>query len=383
MDSMGEIFEKRHEYAREWKKRTGGKVLGYYEPYFPEELAYAAGILPVRIMAEHLPDDVTDRQMYGNCYVTRDMLNQFLNGRYDYIDGLVGTEGCQWMYNAYQTVINDRPDLFNHYMFVPDYVNGRTSKDLLVSEMEVLKGRLEEWIGKKITDEAIDNAIEIYNKNRALLRQIYELRRADKPVLLGSEAISYVLASQIMDKAEANELLEKKVLPELWKREPLPDRIRLILLGSETFDCNLEKLIEDCGANVVIDELDNGTGYVWNDVVWQPDRLMALSLRYLGRPHHPLKDNTWRRRPQHIFELCEDWHVDGAIIAKQIYCHPHGTDNYIVWRTLRERGIPYHFFERDTTVPIEETAERINAFLEMLKPGLVRLYGMNQPATLK
>ena len=32
----------RHDYAKEWKERTGGEVLGYFQVYFPEGLAHAA-----------------------------------------------------------------------------------------------------------------------------------------------------------------------------------------------------------------------------------------------------------------------------------------------------------------------------------------------------
>ncbi|MCL1849001.1 MAG: 2-hydroxyacyl-CoA dehydratase, partial [Clostridiales bacterium] len=117
----------------------------------------------------------------------------------------------------------------------------------------------------------------------------------------------------------------------------------------------------------------------WNEVIPQKDRLLAISFRYLGRPHSALKDNNWRRRPQHIFELTEDYCVDGVLIVKQLLCHPHGTDNYAVWKMLRERNIPFHFFERDTTLPVEETKIRIEAFLDMLRPGITRIRGWHQP----
>lgn len=368
------LVENRHNYARAWKERTGGKVLGWYEPYFPEEVAYAAGVLPVRILARHEPDDVSDKWIYASCYPVRDMVNQFLKGRYDYVDGLVNVEGCQWMYNAFEVAVNNNAKLFNHYLFLPDYTDAPTSKDVLRSELKVFKDRMEEWTGKTVTDADLDYAIEVYNKNRLLLRQICELRRAQRPVIHGAEMMNIVLADQVMDKAEMNEILEK-FIPELEEREPGKDRIRLMLIGSETFDTRLEEMVEELGADIVIDELDNGTSYYWNNIIPQKDRLMAIALRYLGRPHNPIKDNNWRRRPQHIFELSEDYSVDGAIIAKQIYCHLHGTDNYAVWKLLRERYIPYHFFERDTTLPEEETKLRLEAFLNMLRPGLNHLAG--------
>ena len=377
LEKFKQILENRHEYAKEWKARTGGQVVGYFDTYFPEEVAYAAGLLPVRILAKHEPDDVTDRLMYGNCYCTRDMLNQFTRGRYDYVDGIVNVEGCQWLYNAFDTILQVCPNLFSHYMFVPDYTDARKSKDVMRSEMAVLKKRFEEWTGKTITEEALDHAIEVYNTNRSLLRRIYELRKFDRTVILGSEAMEIVLACQVMDKAEANKMLEE-LIPELEEREPYEDRVRLMLIGSETYDAELEKLVESLGANIVIDELENGSSYIWNNVIPLQDRLMAIGLRYLERPHSALKDNVWRRRPQHIYELAEDYHVDGVIIAKQIYCHLQGSDMYAQWRLLRERHIPYHTFERDTTLPYEETRLGIEALINMIKPGMTRLKGWSK-----
>ena len=43
-DTLVKWERNRHEYAKEWKERTGGKVLGYFQVYFPEELAHAAGM---------------------------------------------------------------------------------------------------------------------------------------------------------------------------------------------------------------------------------------------------------------------------------------------------------------------------------------------------
>jgi benzoyl-CoA reductase subunit C len=377
MNTFQEIFNDRHAYAEDWKTRTGGKVLGYYDTYFPEEVAYAAGILPVRILASHEADDTTDRLMYGNCYCTRDMLNQFMKGRYDYVNGLVSIESCQWWYNAFDTTLIALPHLWNHYLFTPDYVDARTSKDVLFSELKIFAKRLEEWTGNTITDEALDNAIETYNKNRTLLRRLYQLRRFDGTAVLGSEVMEIMLANQVMDKAEANKMLAQ-LLPELEARAPKEDSVRLMLVGSETYDAELEKLVESIGANVVVDELDNGTGYIWNDVLPMKDRFMSIGLRYLGKPHSALKDNVWRRRPEHIYQLFEDFQADGVIIAKQIYCHPHGTDMYAVWKLLRERNIPYHTFERDTTLPYEETKIGINALIGMIRPGMTRLNGWSK-----
>ena len=381
MDRFKKMVADRHEYAQAWKKRTGGLVVGYCPNYMPEELAYAAGMLPVRIMAEPKPDVVSAKWIYASCYVAKNMTNQILSGDYDYMDAFVHIEDCQWTFNVFEVVCNNRPNLLSHYMFFTDYTEGPTAKDVMTSEMHVLKKKFESWTGKAITDEALDNAIEIYNTNRRLLRQIYEMRRIYTTPILGSEMMNILLANQVMDKAEMNEIL-KKLIPELEAREPMTDRLRLMIVGSETHDTGLEEIVESLGANVVCDELDNGSASFWNDLVPHKDRLMALVLRYLGKPHSAMKDSNWRRRPQHIFELTEDYMVDGVLVVKQLLCVPHGSDNYAVWKLLRERNIPFHFFERDTTLPIVETRIRLESFLNMIRPGVTRIRGWHKPLVL-
>lgn len=372
MERFREILKNHHEYARDWKKRTGRKVLGYYEPYMPEEVVYAAGLLPVRLLSEHEPDDITDRYMYGQCACTRDLLNLFSRGRFDYLDGHVYAEACQWMRGAFQTCEEYLPkNAYTHYVYTPDYVDGPRSKVLMRAEVEAFKKSLEKWTGNIITDEALDQAIDTYNTNRRLMRQIYEMRRLDNPVVSGTEAMEMVLASQIMDKEEQNKLLTE-VIKELRQRQNVTnDGIRLMLLGSPTSDADLERLIESLGATVVIDEFCTGTGYFWNEVIPLEDRLMAISLRYLGKPHCALKDNNWRRRPAFIHQLCEDFNVKGVVISKEIYCHPHGTDNPEIWKQLREHYIPFHFLERDTTIPVREMRVRLEAFINLVKSAPV------------
>ena len=46
-DQFKNWYEKRHDYARDWKARTGGQVVATMCTYTAEELLMAAGMLPV------------------------------------------------------------------------------------------------------------------------------------------------------------------------------------------------------------------------------------------------------------------------------------------------------------------------------------------------
>ena len=53
--------QNRAEYAKAWKERTGSRIMGYFCTYAPEELIYAAGILPVRILGRMSPSRTSSR----------------------------------------------------------------------------------------------------------------------------------------------------------------------------------------------------------------------------------------------------------------------------------------------------------------------------------
>ncbi len=60
IEKFQEVVANRHQYAQEWKQRNGGKVVGWLCTYVPEEIIYAAGMLPVRVLGSHETQDITD-----------------------------------------------------------------------------------------------------------------------------------------------------------------------------------------------------------------------------------------------------------------------------------------------------------------------------------
>ena len=54
------IIEHRHEAAKAWKEKTGKPAMGYLCCVFPEEVLFAAGILPVRIVGSDEPIEKVD-----------------------------------------------------------------------------------------------------------------------------------------------------------------------------------------------------------------------------------------------------------------------------------------------------------------------------------
>ena len=356
----------RHEYAKAWKERTGGKVLGYFCTYVPEEILHAAGVLPVRILGSHEPQDVSEPHIFGMfCPFCRDCLAQGLKGRYDYLDGIMIAQSCLHIRQAYTSWQKHRPTEFSYYLCMPHHVQSPRALPYLTEELVQFKAAVEEWTEKAISDDDLDRAIDSYNENRRLLHEMYELRKSAEPPLTGEEAMEAVIASQMTDKREYNQEL-KRVLGELPSRQNGRDTgVRLMIIGSEDDDTEFVNMVESCGATFVVDEHCTGTRYFWNEVEPRENRLEAIAARYIDRVPCPSKDWVERRRIRHILDLAREWNVDGAIVMQQKFCDPHELDTPAIRGALHEAGIKTLFLEFDVTVPIGQFKVRVEAFLEM------------------
>jgi benzoyl-CoA reductase subunit C len=368
LERFSQVAAERHPYAGEWKERTGGRVVGYLCTYVPEELIYATGALPVRVLGSREPQDVSESHIFGMyCPFCRDCLAQGLQGKYSYLDGLVNALSCMHIRQTYDSWWRNLPLSYHYYMFVPAHVQSRHAQACLTGELGEFQRSLEEWTGKPITEEDLWQAIQVYDTNRSLLRQLYELRKAPYPPISGAEVMEIVLASQLMDKEEHSRLLEEvlRQLPQVGEGVEPP--VRLMVLGSENDDTEFVRFVEALGARVVIDDHCCGSRYFWN-LVPGPNGppLQALAARYLDRPPCPHKDLVERRRFQHVLQLAQDYQVQGVVFTHQKFCDPHEFDFPSLKARLEERGIPSLMLEFDATLPTGQFGTRLEAFLEML-----------------
>lgn len=362
-----EVVENRHDYAQEWKARTGGKVIGFLCTYVPEEIIYAAGALPVRILGGLQPQEISEAHISGMyCTFCRDCLAQGLLGRYSYLDGIVFAKSCMHIQQTYWSWNWHLSPSYSYFVGMPSVLGTPQAKKKLVFELSSFKTSLEKWLGKTITDENLDQGIDSVNINRHYLRDLYELRKADPPLLSGKEAATVALSSMLSDKKEHSAWLGQFISELPHRHNGLKRRPRLMVIGSENHDLELYQIIEDVGANIVVEESCVGSRYFWNQVTPQADRLSAIADRYLTRPRCPLKDLPERQRPSHILNLATDWQVQGAILIQQKFCWPHGFDLPAIDRVLKENGIPTTSLELDITLHRASVRTRAEALLEML-----------------
>jgi benzoyl-CoA reductase subunit C len=236
--------------------------------HVPEEIIHAAGLLPVVLWEGDEP--VTEGYTYIQpffCGFIRGVIDLAVKGKLDFLDGIVGCDECVST-EAIDFLLRRRR-LFDYweFLFLPADQKGDTNKAYVMQEFERLRASLGQYTGKELDDDSLKHSISLYNRNRFLLRKLYELRREKPTVLKAREMYAVVMSSMLMPKEEHNELLES-LISELASKESSEQKVRLFLSGTL---CSAPKsefldLIEETGGAIVDDDLYVGARYFDGDV---------------------------------------------------------------------------------------------------------------------
>lgn len=352
-------------------KRQGKKVFGWLCTYIPEEILHAAGILPIRITGYSQETELDDGNAYlyiNNCSFSRSCLQLGLKGGYDYLDGVVGgstCDGARRLFDLWRYYIKTP---FYHVLTVPRKFTQK-AHELYYDQVLQFTQHLEEFIGARISNEALLKSINLYNESRELLQELYELRKADAPAVTGTETLEVVDTSFRMPKELFNEYLRELLDEIAASHNAHKGRARLMVTGSVMGNPQFIKCIEDQGGLVVADELCTSTRY-WTDPVVVKDGespVKAIARRYLDNfPCARMfpSDERFNR----IIQFVRDYKVDGVISQIIRYCVPYAHDLPLLKKRLQDIGVPVLALDVEYgTAGSGQIQTRVQAFLEMLE----------------
>ena len=362
-----EITRNRTEYLREYKKRTGKKIFGYFCTYTPEELLHAAGIHPVRLFGG--TEDITQADTLIQSYVcpfVRGVLDTALKGGFDFLDGIVHAYTCDATCGLFGIWERNIKTDFT-YMYAPPYFLSDTSIRYCVHELEKLKHALEEYTGTKISDEAIEQSIEIYNRKRLALKRLYAIRASNPTPITGTETLDAVLAGMTAPPEDFSDMVEGLIKEALRPVGCGQDACRVYISGSELHDAEILQTIEEAGATVVGDDLCTGSRSFYDLVEPGGNPIEAIARRYIARTPCPSRLPV-SRRLEFILEGMRESRADALIFVIQKFCDPHLAEQPILSNALKDAGIPNIVIETEHRIGPgrEQIRTRVQGFLEML-----------------
>lgn len=351
--------------VRAWRER-GGRVVGHFQVYFPEEIAHAAGVLPVKLRGG-FTDGISVAQHFGSylCSILKTSLQLALDNNIELdlfvthpiCDGarnLAGIWGRNFPYKA-------------EVLHLPQNPNSAAAAEFLHNEYLRLAEDIVAAGGNPLTAEALRNSLTIYNRSRRLMRELYAIRR-DTPWKLGAdESFALIGMAGFLPREEFNVLLEA-VLPMIRSRPVRQhDKMRVVLEGGfcevPPFDL-LQALSRSC--HVVDDDLFIGLRWIVEDVPLDGDPLANLAAAYIGKSSYSaVQHDNDKRKEEMLLQRIKRANAEAVILAAAKMCEP-GLDEQVAYsKELDAHNIPYFITEfEENQSTFDDISIQMETFVE-------------------
>ncbi|MFI5093342.1 MAG: 2-hydroxyacyl-CoA dehydratase [Candidatus Acidiferrales bacterium] len=338
--------------VRRWRE-SGGKVVGHFQVYFPEEIVHAAGILPFKVCGAQIEAVQADSR-FGSylCSILKTSLELALSKRVEMemfvthpICDAARNLGAVWGRNfSYPCQI----------LYLPQNANSPAAVTYLRNEYARLQRSIETIAGRPIQAIDLRRSIDVYNRNRALLRALYAIKRETPWLLSADEAYILVALGGMMPREEHNSLLEA-VLPLIAARpNKKQDKIRIVFEGGfcEQPPLDLIRAIAR-SCYVVDDDLLIGLRWILEDVALEGDPLFNLAFAYLEKSSYsPVQHDLRKPKEKMLIERIRNSQASAAILTAAKMCEPGLEEQVAYLHALDAEGIPYfisEFEEKMTT----------------------------------
>lgn len=373
LSQMKQAADSPMDYAADWKRRTGRQVIGLLPMHFPGELAHAAGCLPVVLQEDDEPVTVGQANVFSfYCGYNRSLVDQVSRGVFDGLDAIMFGDHCVQLLGTADIIRAERPDLpilFNQLCTVLDA--GWAMRETKGTFTQ-LWAELEALTGQGITPEAARASIALFNRNRAQMRALYDLRRRGEVSISGRDMQLVVKSSMIMDRDDHVALMDE-LLRAIPRTAPDAGRVPVYLSGHM---CHAPKpelidMIEDCGARVVNDDLFTGWRFIHADMDETADPVDAMADWYVEKnrrvpcPTRATKDKDWE---DYLLAELERSGAQGLVVLMVKFCEPHMYFYPEIKEAFEAAGIPHLLIETEhEEMPLEAFKTRVETFVEIAK----------------
>ena len=352
----------------EMEKATGKKVVGGFLYDLPEEMLHAAGLQPLIFWGTNKPLSRADTLIQSFCCsLVRSTLELLADGTLDGLQGMLIPHVCDsaqqmssiWKYNFQDKYTDD--------YYLPKKLRSQSSRDYLLAELNRFKGSVEGFCGGKITESSMKESIKLYNENRALMRELNDLRLKKPGVISDKDFYTSVKASMMMPKEEHSALM-KELLGSL-KDAPAGEEpeVKLVVSGLVWEPPELLDLFAEVGISIVGDDLYNGSRYFLKDVAEDGDPLEAMADRHINNLpcccyHYPQQETA-----RHLIKLVKDTGAHGIVILELMFCEPQDFELPDLLKAIEEAGIHELSLETEQqTTALGQMKTRLEAFVEMI-----------------
>jgi benzoyl-CoA reductase subunit C len=342
--------------------------------YVPRELLHAHGVLPVGILGAGEVEIIRGDAYYQSyiCHIPRSTVELGLNGSLDCLDGMVFPAICDVIRNLSGMWQMMFPGKLVHYLDVPQDFDAAMGGAFYRYELESLSSKLLAAGARPLEEDALRASIELFNQNSALVRALYDLRRAEPWRVATAELYVLLRAGMLMPVEDHNVMLAEylALVRGDASRRPV-DQARVILSGSfcEQPPLGLLKTLERAGCYIVDDDLVQVTRWLRHAVPTDGDPLAALVDAFLrDAVDSPTRYVEEGEKGRELVARVRASGAEGVIFCAPSFCDPALLDQPMAVSAVESIGVPWTAFKyAENSGQFQTIREQAGTFADSIK----------------
>lgn len=347
---------------------AGKKVIGCMPVYCPEELIYAADMMPFGIWGAEV--EISEAKTYFPafiCSILQTSLEMGLKGELDQLSAIMIPVLC----DSLKCMGQNWKQGVKNVEFIP-VIHPQNRKleagvEFLMSQYNKIKNRLEEISGIKITDSKLQNAIIIYNEHRKTMREFVEIAGQYPQIITPSQRSAVIKSGHFVDKLEHTKMV--KALIKECKAEPEKkwDGITVVTTGIIADSPDILKIFEDNKIAIVCDDIAHESRQFRTDVPVYGDPIEGLARQISLMEGCSVLYDPDKKRGDMIVDQVKKYKADGVIVLMTKFCDPEEYDYPIMKKVFDKNNIPSIIIEVDQQMRnYEQARTMVQTFSDMI-----------------
>ena len=329
-------------------KAQGKKVIGVLPYYAPEELVYAAGMVPMGIWGSNTKTISRAKEYCATfyCTIAQLALEMLLDGTMDKLDGIITPTICDTlrpMSQNFRVAMGDKMSVI--FLAHPQNRFEDFGLEFCVDQYDHVKKELEKVAGEEVTSEDIWNAIKVYNESRAARREFVKLANEHCDVITATKRSAVLKAFWFMEKPAYTAMLkelnaELKALPVCdWKGT------KVVTSGIICDNPKLLAAFEENNIAIAADDVAHESRSFKTDVPMDEKcPMMALAKQFANMDHDVLlydPKSSENRRGEFVANLVKESGAQGLVLFMQQFCDPEEMEYPYLKKALDDAKIPH------------------------------------------
>ncbi|MDO4401150.1 MAG: 2-hydroxyacyl-CoA dehydratase family protein [Coriobacteriia bacterium] len=349
-------------------KAEGKKVVGCVPYFVPMELVHAAGMHPVELWGGgKIAGTGSSYYPAFYCSLLFTLIERALDGSYDDLDAVIVPTTCDGLRNLEENWKFARPEA-NVIDFVQPVVRDTPEAHRYFrGQLRAVASRLGDVADAPVSERALRESIEAYNRQRRAMRQFSELA-AQHLDAINAQARWAVFAAARSMAVEAHTALVEQLNDELAALSVYEhDGVKVLLTGIMVDSLPLLQTLESNDVAVVGDLTVSESARYVQDVPGKVDPYDSLVAAWQDVKGVSVALDPKKLRGDMLVEMARERGADGVIACIVKFCETEEFDVPVLKQQMARAGLPLLVIEMEMQNAVsEQAATRIQAFAEMI-----------------